>query len=389
MGLRSTISNPRTTIVICALGAMAESLLFTALAPMLTTLDAEFGLKPAQAGLLVAGYAIGYWLGTYPAYQLAARHGPRITATVGVGCVVVASIIFAYGDSYQLLMAARLLVGFGSVTTYTGLLATVGELAGPDNSGRAISFVYTGGVVGSALGPFLGSVAVTFGREPVFLAAAFGQALIAGLIFRLPTVPNTAHVTVRVMSGYLASWTACVGLWIASLPGFTLGILTVAGTFRLVAIGASSYSIALAFSGIAVISVFFTSQIGKSSDRAGRRRPIMLALTVSVIAMGLILVTDSRPANIVLIAIAGACVSAVAGPGLALASDSIRERGGDLTHATFLMNLFWAPAAALGAIAAGMFHGGWGGKGAFLILAAVAIASILLVRLSVDERSYR
>ena len=64
---------------------MSESLFYTALAPLLTSLDDEFGFAREQAGLLVAGYAIGYWLGAYPAYRISARFGPRFS--IGLVCV--------------------------------------------------------------------------------------------------------------------------------------------------------------------------------------------------------------------------------------------------------------------------------------------------------------
>ena len=57
------ITNLRLAILICALGALSESLFYTALAPMLTHLDSQLGFQEEQAGLLVAGYAIGYWFG--------------------------------------------------------------------------------------------------------------------------------------------------------------------------------------------------------------------------------------------------------------------------------------------------------------------------------------
>ncbi|MGI9187268.1 MAG: MFS transporter, partial [Gaiellales bacterium] len=98
------ISNLRLAILICALGAMSESLFYTALAPLLTTLDDQLGFKHEQAGLLVAGYAIGYWAGAYPAYRLAARFGPRATAVIGVGCVAIATLGFALGETFPVLM---------------------------------------------------------------------------------------------------------------------------------------------------------------------------------------------------------------------------------------------------------------------------------------------
>jgi predicted MFS family arabinose efflux permease len=54
------ITSLRLAILICALGALSESLFYTALAPMLPQLDDQLGFQKEQAGLLVAGYAIGY-----------------------------------------------------------------------------------------------------------------------------------------------------------------------------------------------------------------------------------------------------------------------------------------------------------------------------------------
>ena len=374
------ITNLRLAILICALGAMSESLFYTALAPMLTTLDNELGFKQEQAGLLVAGYAIGYWFGAYPAYRFAARYGPRATAVTGVALVAIATLGFATGDTFPVLMVARILVGVGSVIAYTGLLAAAGAIAGSDQRGMAIGTVYSGSAAGSAVGPLIGSLAVDFGRAPVFTVVAVGQALAAALISRLPTVPNTGHAPMRVMWHYLSSKKVRIGLWITSVPGFALGVLTLSGAYRLDEMGASSTIVALAFSGIAVINVFVAPRIGKASDRLGRRKPLMLALSVAAIAIVLIIAASFEISTVVLISIAGAFMLAVAGPGLALVGDGVHDLGGDPAHGTFLMNLFWGPAAALGAISAGLVHGSVGAEISLLVLAAVAGISLLRVR---------
>lgn len=374
------ITNLRLAVLICALGAMSESLFYTALAPMLRQLDAQLGFDHEQAGLLVAGYAIGYWLGAYPAYRLAARFGPRATAVAGVGCVAVATLGFAAGETFTLLMLARLLVGVGSVIAYTGLLAAAGAIAGQDQRGMAIGTVYSGSAAGSAVGPLIGSTAVELGRGPVFAAVAVGQAIVAGLLSRLPTVPNTDHAPMRVMWRYLSSSRVRTGLWITSVPGFALGVLTLSGTYRLNEMGASATIVAVAFSGIAVINVFVAPRIGKASDRLGRRKPLMLALAVSAIAIVLMAAAAFEVSTVALISIAGAFMLAVAGPGLALVGDGVHELGGDPAHGTFLMNMFWGPAAALGAISAGFVHGSTGAELSLLMLAAVAGISLVLVR---------
>ena len=374
------ITNLRLAILICALGAMSEALFYTALAPMLTTLDDEFGFKQEKAGLLVAGFAIGYWLAAYPAYRLSARFGPRATATIGIGMVALATLGCAMGDTFAVLMVARIIVGAGSVTAYTGLLAAAGAIAGSDRRGAAIGTVYSGSAAGSAVGPLIGSLAVEFGRGPVFTVVAGGQALVAALLTRLPTVPNTEHAPMREMWSYLSSKKVRTGLWITSVPGFALGVLTLSGTYRLDEIGAGSTIIALAFSGIAVINVFVAPRIGKASDRLGRRKPLMLALVVAAIAIFLIIAVAFEVSTVALIAIAGAFLLAVAGPGLALVGDGINDLGGDPAHGTFLMNVTWGPAAALGAISAGLVHGSVGAERALLLLCVVAVISLVIVR---------
>ncbi|MEY3735430.1 MAG: hypothetical protein RLZZ624_488 [Cyanobacteriota bacterium] len=375
-------SNRRTSnvaIPICALGALSESLFYTALAPLLTQLDDALGFGHEQAGLLVAGYAIGYWLGTYPASWLSAHLGPRTTGVLGVSCVALATLGFALGDSFKTLLGARLLVGVGSVIAYTGLLAMAAALADASEQGLAIGTVYSGSAAGSAVGPLVGSLAVTLGRGPVFCALAAAQAIVAALCWQLPRVPNTKHLSMGEMGRYFRSARVRTALWITSVPGYALGVLTLSGTYRLDEIGASATAIAIAFSGIAVINVVLAPRIGQASDRIGRRRPLMLALSVSAIAILLMLGATLKIPTVVLIAIAGAFMLAVAGPGLALVGDGVRELRGDPAHATVLMNLCWGPAAALGAITAGMVHGARGAGLSLLLLAFVAAVSLIPV----------
>lgn len=374
------IANLRLAILICALGAMSESLFYTALAPLLDQLDTAEGFNHEQAGLLVAGYAIGYWAGALPAYVIVGRIGPRATATAGVAAVAVATLLFAYGDGYATLLGARTLVGAGSVIAYTGVLTAAGAMAGHERRGGAIGTVYSGSAAGSAIGPLVGALASQYGRTPVFSAVAAGQAVIAFLLSRLPSTTGDPLPSPRAVLRHLGSRQVRIGLWITSVPGFALGVLTVSGTYRLHELGAGSIVVASAFSGIAVINVFLAPRLGHASDRLGRRKPLMLALVVAAIAIALIAAVSFEVSTVVLIAIAGAFMLTVAGPGLALIGDGIMARGGDPAGATFLMNVFWGPAAAVGAIGAGLVHGAIAAEVSFLLLAAVAGASAVAVR---------
>lgn len=378
-GCRQILNRPQA-IQICALGALSESLVYTALAPLLNQLDGAEGFNHEQAGLLVAGYAIGYWLGALPAYQLVAHQGPRSTATLGITLVSGATLVFALGNSFPTLMSARILVGIGSVIVYTGVLTVAASLAGPDDRGASIGTVYSGSAAGSAVGPLIGSLASNIGRGPVFMAIAAGQALIALLLLKLPAISARSSPSARTVVRHLHAGQAWIGLWITSVPAFALGVLTVSGTYRLHELGAGPVFVAISFSGIATLNVFVAPWLGRASDRLGRRKPVMLSLAVATLSVALILAVAFKISTVILIAISGAFLLAVAGPGLSLIGDSISQDGGDPAGATLLMNVFWGPSAALGSIIAGLVHGGFGVEVSLVMLAIVAAVSVLVVR---------
>jgi MFS transporter, DHA1 family, multidrug resistance protein len=189
------ISNTRLIVLICALAALSEVIFFSALAPLLPSLDRQLGLGHVAAGLLVAAYGIGYMLGAYPGLLISSAKGPRATTLVGTICVATGTATFAFVDQVTILFAGRALVGFGAVLVYTGALTIASELAGEEHRGEAIGTVYSGNSAGSALGPLLGSAAEAFGRGVVFGAVAGGQLVVATLVSRLPKLPPTPRAS--------------------------------------------------------------------------------------------------------------------------------------------------------------------------------------------------
>lgn len=374
-----TPASLRAVLLICALGALSESLFYTALAPLLPRIDSELGLSHTLAGLLVAGYAIGYILGTLPGYALASRRAPRTAGAVGIALVALGTAGFAFGDALAVLLGARILVGMGAVIAYTGLLATAAEVSGPDARGSAIGRVYAGSAAGGAAGPLIGAAADAAGRGLVFSVVAGAQAIVALLIARLPATPPVGAMPIRAVLAQVRYRRVRIGLWITAIPGFTLGVLTVSGSYRISELGGTSLAIGIAFSGIAIINVFLNPRMGRISDRVGRERPTAIALVSATVAIAVIILAAIEFSTIALIALTGALMVTIGGPGLALIGDEIAHRGGDPAQATLLMNLFWGPTAAIGAIAAGVFHDAIGAVAALAMLGVVALVSAAVV----------
>lgn len=369
----------RAAILVCALGALSESLFYTALAPLLPGIGRELDLSHTLAAILVAGYAIGYVIGTLPGYALTSRYAPRTAGALGIALVALGTVGFAVGGDLPVLLGARILVGAGAVVAYTGLLAAAAEISGPDARGSAIGRVYAGSAAGGALGPLVGAAADAAGRGPVFAGLAGLQTIVAVLIARLPATPPIGAMPLRSVLGQVRYRRVRIGLWITAIPGFTLGVLTVSGSYRIAELGGTSLAIAIGFSGIAVINVFLNPRIGNLSDRLGRERPTAIALSGAAIALLAIILAAFEVSTIALIALTGALMMTIGGPGLALIGDEIARRGGDPAQATLLMNLFWGPTAAVGAIAAGIFHDAVGAELAFGMLGVVAVLSAIVV----------
>ncbi|MGV0993314.1 MAG: MFS transporter [Mycobacterium sp.] len=369
----------RHVAIVCAMATLAEALFFSAIAPLLPGLDKQLGLGHLIAGVLVATYGIGYTLGTYPALRLASSVGPRATTVIGMVCIAAGTLSFALSSHIGVLFAGRALAGFGSVVLYTGAIALAEACAAADSSGATIGIVYSGTYAGSAVGPLIGTAADAFGRGTVFGLLAGAQLAISSLLTRLPSVPAEPAANVRAVLGYLRDSRVRLGLWITSLPAFGIGMLLVSGSFRIHEAGGTALLIAAAFSGIAVINTASGPLLGRITDKRGRLRPLFVLMALAAITLAILVPVEARVPLIVLIAISGSFMSLLGGPGFALVVDGVDLRGGNAAEATFLMNLFWGPAAALGAILAGFFHDAVGAELSFVVLSAVTAVSAGIV----------
>jgi MFS family permease len=371
--MRST--RGRYVVIVCALAALIEALFKSTIAPMLPSIARQFGLSHTMGGVLVAAFAIGFAVGTYPALQLTSRIGPRMTTVIGIACVAAGTLCFAVGGPAGLLFAGRGLAGFGSVVIYSGGIALAMTGVGDEHRGATIGTIYSGSYAGAAIGPLIGTAATAFGRMPVFGLLASAPLAVIALLLRLPTVPAPPAVNLAAVHGYLRSGRVRLGLWITSLPAFGGGVIVVSGAYRLDEAGASALLIGIAFGGMAVITTILEPIAGRVSDRWGRPRPLMVLMLLTAIAMSMLILIHERVALVVLIAIGGSVFSVMDGPGFALVGDGVESLGGNAAATTFLVNLSWGPSAALGAILAGVCHDAVGADLSFAVLATVAVVS--------------
>jgi MFS family permease len=366
-------------VLVCALAALAESLFNATIAPMLPSIARQFGLSHTIGGALVAAFAVGFAVGTYPALRLTSTMGPRATTVIGTACVTAGTLCFAVGAPDGLLFAGRGLAGFGSVVIYSGGIALAMTGVGDEHRGATIGTIYSGSYVGAAVGPLIGTAATVLGRSPVFGLMALAPLAVTALLVRLPPVVGTPAVNLSAIRGYLRSGRVRLGLWITSLPAFGGGVIVVSGAYRLDEVGASALMIGIAFGAMAVITAILEPVVGRVSDKWGRRPPLMVLMLLTAMAMSMLISIHERVALVALIAIAGSVFSVVDGPGFALVGDGVESLGGNDTTTTFLVNLSWGPSAAFGAVLAGVCHDVAGAALSFGVLATVTAFSAGLV----------
>lgn len=117
--------------------------------------------------------------------------GRRTLLLGGIAVFTLASALCAVAPSLGWLIAARALQGLGAASMMALTLASVGELAGASETGRAMGLLGSLSAVGSALGPLLGgSLIAGFGWPAMFWLTVPLGALAWGLAYR--TLPANA-----------------------------------------------------------------------------------------------------------------------------------------------------------------------------------------------------
>ena len=165
---------PLTAIVACFGAVFVLSQFFRASnAVIAKTLSAEFGLSPESLGLLTGIFFLAFGAAQIPVGMLFDRFGARRTVPVVLIAAIAGSLLYGFAEGEAMLIAGRVLLGFGCSGVLMGSLFLFGQWA-PAAAfstwmGRMIAIGGVGGLLSTTP---LAAISETLGWRTAFWGAA-------------------------------------------------------------------------------------------------------------------------------------------------------------------------------------------------------------------------
>ncbi len=342
----------RRLVVLVGVIVLVDTILYSALAPILPALSDEFSLSKSESGVLVGAYAAGTLVGALPAGWLIARVGARAVLVGGLLTMTATGLWFALASTHWSLDAARFAQGLGGAATWTAGLAWLAQESPREKRGQVLGTVIGAGIFGAQFGPVVGGIAESVGRGPTFAVLALSGLGLAAWALVTPAAAPAAPST-GTLRGALADRGFRAALWVTLLPAICSGMVVVLLPLRLDELGASTVAIAGVFLVAAILEAAVSPLTGRWVDRHGMRGPILVGLVAG--AVGLVLITLPQQ-WVVLGGVAVLLVGALGmlwTPGGNLASLTADRLGLDQGWAFAVNNMQWAGGIAVGSAAGG------------------------------------
>jgi MFS family permease len=326
---------------------------FSAIAPLLPDYVAELGLSKAQAGVLSASYAAGTLLFSLPAGLLAARAGPRRTVIGGLLLLGVASVVFGFANEFLLLDAARFTQGAAGALIWSGALTWLVTTAPPERRGSVIGTALGTAVAGALFGPALGALAAEVGTELIF-SAVLGVAVVLALVAaRLPEAEAPERQDLHEVVEAMFSRPIVLATAFVAIPSVMFGAVEVLVPLQIADLGGGHALIAGGFIAGAALEAVLAPVAGRYSDRAGRRMPFMVGLSICAVAMAAVALGQSMG-----VVMAGLILTSLGGgicftPALTMLSEMAESSRLHQGFAAGLSNMAWAAGQVVGGLAGG------------------------------------
>ncbi len=309
------------TIVIMGLGFII---------PLFPIYVAEMGASNFQLGLIVSGFTISQFF-VQPFFGgLSDRFGRKPFMVGGMACYGLVAFLYVFAKDLFHVFLIRLLHGVGAGMIRPALSAFVIDQSPVERRGETIGLLSAVEMLGFAIGPFLGGMLYSLGGMSLpFLSCSALAFLAMGTIWVIIKEKAPGFETGRL------SWVKRYGFSSFRLPDIRLLCLigfaeafvwgTIITLLPVIAsqMGVPPEKIGWLFSSYFIVYILLQRPVGRWSDRQGRKKPILLGMTIYTLAVLLL----SQGGNLLFLIF----VLAIAGAGLGIYSPSVRVAVADLS----------------------------------------------------------
>ena len=364
------------------------------LAPILPMIGDQLDIADAVLGTLVSVYSVMVGIFAILAGPVSDRVGRRRILILGTGTMTLALTLHGFVTGYTSFIAVRVFAGCAGGMLSGAAVSYIGDYFPYTQRGWATGWVMSGSAFGQIFGIPLGIVmASRWGfRSPFYLFAATMAATVFLLVFRVPQpdVRRSDHpLSIRkAASDYLAMLRRPEIAW-ASAAFFTmfLGVsifVIYLPTWLERDLGITGDQIAIMFLIGGIANVLTGPQVGKLSDRIGRKGIILLGCVgLSLLMLSTVRVVTNATSAYVFFFFAMVLVATRISPFSALLTALVSdERRGSLMSLTVALGQV---GFALGGAVAGPLFAGIGFFSNTVLAASSVLAMGLIVWFFVPE----
>lgn len=185
LGSRSTSIDRRCILVIATLASFLTPFMSSSVNIALPLIGEEFGANAVLLGWIPTSFILASAIFMIPMGRLADIHGMRRIFFPGFVIFTIATLLCALSDSTAMLIAFRLVQGFGGAMIFSTAVAALTAVYPPGERGRVLGINVASVYIGLAMGPVLGGVLThAFGWRSIFLAVLPISAIVILLLLK-------------------------------------------------------------------------------------------------------------------------------------------------------------------------------------------------------------
>jgi len=281
--------------------------------PLMPFYAEKFGASDFMVMVLVSAFSAMQLVSAPLWGRVSDRYGRKPALLIGLGASAIAYVVFAYADSYWLLLLSRAVQGAGGGTTAV-IQAYVTDSVEPRNRAKGLGWLSAATNAGVVLGPALGSWSKQFGGDhgPGLVAAVLCvlNVLFAAKYLVESRVVSAADRARRASGNTTVKAVLRVSSWrhIGDPPSrlvwmYSIGIGAFYGVNALItlylgrAFNVTAESIGPFYSYIGALNIFFRLIVlGRAVDTLGEIRTSRFG--ASILALGLAAIPLTSPVHI-------------------------------------------------------------------------------------------